>query len=902
MDELHMKFFIWVYVWVTILVVLDASSWCPQHMTQKTPQTFEKRSERFWEFDRKSNSWVEVDLPFDLVSCVNENCTKVASINQTPKKKETVTAEGSDVVQAVRKRVSLTQMSETSIWVTGESGCIYERFWNGVQWVIAPHDLPMSAGPAVSVFLINQTILALSEAGNLYQLHLNEITQLVWVEFTMTYEPSTNNNETDSRSPFRIKTGVVSYNGERAYFSTTNGSLVELSEIASQKWIYHGNPPGGDVITIVDVGSIKPDVVFTVSSTGTLYEFDISSKPLWKRHVQSKGSTKETLIAPSRGCSLSNLAGTHSVSLFLLTKCGNLVERRLYQRKWKWIVHGGPKKHHLDSMMSVKQKELTDKIFSLFFTTTNGSVFEYRLQKHSGVAQDKQVKDLWVNHGHPLHAKAARLVPGLQIQLGRLWFSLDDGRLGELHLSGVGGEGSSPTQLINLRRKPTLKYEWSVLDAPETEGWNSEYCTEERGPSNCLTGMRDDGNGLSNTRTTRRKGGQVHESYLTPSSFHGSSPGKPREQNTSLKNGINSNFRMRVMQEGRSYFFISDNGSTFEYLYAENLWLWLRHEHSTMMKGLLGNYNGSLFAVDTYGNLLIRERTEHELTWINGTALRKGKQVVGGPPWDRVPGKTRKVTVDDALFFVTKNGRLAQFTVALRKFKWKDCEKPANTKIAYIVDQEEFRDNIVFVVGRNGKLYQYNKVTEIWHEHLQSPHLILSLMPGTAMRQSPGSLAGSIFMVGEDGGLVEYQWRNLDGWSWIEHGIPYKGITFVGGPGPCLEFDQLFLIGSDGEVYLRYMDQMAWKWKSYGFPSVEGNSEGSFGIDAEYVNHYTRYCNPKVASVRPIPFSDDSVIFELRDGRLAELRRIDDTEWQWSRIIGTPTSLCLPLHWTTSLL
>ncbi|KAF5196380.1 Large neutral amino acids transporter small subunit like [Thalictrum thalictroides] len=109
------------------------------------------------------------------------------------------------------------------------------------------------------------------------------------------------------------------------------------------------------------------------------------------------------------------------------------------------------------------------------------------------------------------------------------------------------------------------------------------------------------------------------------------------------------------------------------------------------------------------------ERNENELTWINGTALRKGRQVVGGPPWDRIPGKVRKVTAEDALFFVSKNGRLVQFTVALRKFKWKDCRKLPNTKIAYIVDQEMFRDNIVFAVGRNGRLYQYNKVTELWH-------------------------------------------------------------------------------------------------------------------------------------------------------------------------------------------
>lgn len=77
--------------------------------------------------------------------------------------------ESSDIVLPLRKRISLTKMSETSIWVTGVSGSVYERFWNGVQWVIAPHDLPISAGPAISVFIVNQRILALAEAGVLYQ-------------------------------------------------------------------------------------------------------------------------------------------------------------------------------------------------------------------------------------------------------------------------------------------------------------------------------------------------------------------------------------------------------------------------------------------------------------------------------------------------------------------------------------------------------------------------------------------------------------------------------------------------------------------------------------------------------------------------------------------------------------
>jgi hypothetical protein len=49
--------------------------------------------------------------------------------------------------------------------------------------------------------------------------------------------------------------------------------------------------------------------------------------------------------------------------------------------------------------------------------------------------------------------------------------------------------------------------------------------------------------------------------------------------------------------------------------------------------------------------------------------------------------------------------------VALRKFKWKDCNIPPDTNIVFTVD----RRNIIFVVGRNGRLYQYNRITELWH-------------------------------------------------------------------------------------------------------------------------------------------------------------------------------------------
>ncbi|KAK7256382.1 hypothetical protein RIF29_29825 [Crotalaria pallida] len=148
----------------------------PLHFSVVTRnRRFEKKTDRFWKFSEQAEIWVEVELPYDLVSCDYGECSEVnkreESLDQEhefDEKKKSV-ENNKDVVLPLRKRISLTKMSETSIWVTGESGSIYERYWNRLEWVIAPHDLPISVGRAIAVFIINRIILALFEAGNQYQ-------------------------------------------------------------------------------------------------------------------------------------------------------------------------------------------------------------------------------------------------------------------------------------------------------------------------------------------------------------------------------------------------------------------------------------------------------------------------------------------------------------------------------------------------------------------------------------------------------------------------------------------------------------------------------------------------------------------------------------------------------------
>lgn len=234
MSLFHPLLFICVVISSLSLGVFSDCGSCFVHQyVKRADKKFEQKTDRFWEFKEQSNSWVEVKLPYELVSCVNDNCIVVNSIQESVKeiknnddRKGKIMEKHSYETLKVRKRISLTKMSETSVWVTGASGSIYERFWNGLQWVIAPHDLPVSAGYAVSVFMVNQTILVMSESGFLYQMKLTEESQPIWVEFMPVFDQTS--KVTDQNPAIRLSSGVISNDRERIFFCTKNGALLEL--------------------------------------------------------------------------------------------------------------------------------------------------------------------------------------------------------------------------------------------------------------------------------------------------------------------------------------------------------------------------------------------------------------------------------------------------------------------------------------------------------------------------------------------------------------------------------------------------------------------------------------------------------------------------------------------------
>ena len=263
--------------------------------------------------------------------------------------------------------------------------------------------------------------------------------------------------------------------------------------------------------------------------------------------------------------------------------------------------------------------------------------------------QGKQVHERWIDHEHPHHARVARGISGIQLQFGRLIFSLDDGRLGEL-------------QIFSKRRGTSQKFEWSILEVPETEGWNGEYCSEERGMMNCIAGNEFYNEGIM---TMKRRKTQECTPYI-PLTSHNRLTLEPQKMKKFQTEVIGSCFRLRALHNNESFLLTTSNGLIFEYLSKENVWFWLRHADLTLITGALGSYNGSLFLVDVNGNLLMMERREMEITLINCTAMNKGRKVTAGPPWDGAHTNPWRTMNDDAIFFVSMKGRLLQFTVSMK--------------------------------------------------------------------------------------------------------------------------------------------------------------------------------------------------------------------------------------------
>ena len=83
------------------------------------------------------------------------------------------------------------------------------------------------------------------------------------------------------------------------------------------------------------------------------------------------------------------------------------------------------------------------------------------------------------------------LFPECCFKLEGPYFCFGYGQLGVLHLSGIFGEYVGLYMHNILWRKTLASYEWSIIDAPESEEGNVGYCTKAHGTPNYIEGVMD---------------------------------------------------------------------------------------------------------------------------------------------------------------------------------------------------------------------------------------------------------------------------------------------------------------------------------------------------------------------------------------------------------------------------
>jgi hypothetical protein len=101
-------------------------------------------------------------------------------------------------------------------------------------------------------------------------------------------------------------------------------------------------------------------------------------------------------------------------------------------------------------------------------------------------------------------------------------------------------------------------------------------------------------------------------------------------------------------------------------------------------------------------------------------------------------------------------------------------------------------------------------------------------MPGrTTSVSSPSSVywptldRTDVFVIGSDGNLYHKYW-NASYWAWESFGTPASGIS-VANPSavywPTLDRTDVFVTGSDGNLYHKYWNASYWAWEFLGTPA-----------------------------------------------------------------------------------
>ncbi|KAK3280308.1 hypothetical protein CYMTET_11847, partial [Cymbomonas tetramitiformis] len=238
-----------------------------------------------------------------------------------------------------------------------------------------------------------------------------------------------------------------------------------------------------------------------------------------------------------------------------------------------------------------------------------------------------------------------------------------------------------------------------------------------------------------------------------------------------------------------SLWIIGPSGSVFERFWNGMHWVYIPHTMPNEADSAVSLHylNHTIIVVSKQGNLyhrLMNDR-DRKLLWRD----------CGPQTPIKLRGAGAASVPRQSFFITTLSGHLWELQ-SLRPLKWMNHQHPAGVTLAEVVDTGSVQPNLVFAVGTDGELYEYEPPTESsqakklrWKHHgrgggtsasIDSP-IAANAASAVRVGKSDGtSLAGcSLFLRMENGrGLYE---RRFDKgrWRWHVHQAP-KGILLTG--------------------------------------------------------------------------------------------------------------------------
>lgn len=283
---------------------------------------------------------------------------------------------------------------------------LYERFWDGVEWIWVNHGRPNGrrvTGPPGAAML-NEKLFVVVDDGALWERHWRaDLNRWAWQD----------HGRPENR-PIQHGPGAAMLN-EKLFVVTDDGSLWERhwrSDLESWVWNGHGRPENRPITTAPGAAMLG-EKLFVVTDDGSLWErhwrADLGDW-VWNGH----GRPGDQKIAHAPGAAMLN------EKLFVVTENGHLWERhwRGDLGNWVWSDHGHPSR---TSLSTAPGAAMLDS--KLFVGASDGRVYERYWNGGAGRWE-------WAGHGHPAGYNVAT-APGAAMMSSKFFVGTDNGHLTE---------------------------------------------------------------------------------------------------------------------------------------------------------------------------------------------------------------------------------------------------------------------------------------------------------------------------------------------------------------------------------------------------------------------------------------------------------------------------------------